>query len=42
MLIISRDTNGINATKCMLERKFVMKNLEVADKILAIRFIKTR
>ena len=42
MLIISRDTNDINATKCMLESKFVTKNLEVADKILGIRIIKTR
>ena len=34
MLIISRDTNDINATKRMLESKFDMKDLGVGDAIL--------
>jgi len=37
MLIISRDISDINATKRMLESKFDMKNLGVADVILGIR-----
>jgi len=41
MLIINRDTNDINATKRMLESKFGMKNLGVADAILGIRILRT-
>ena len=41
MLIINRDTNDINATKRVLERKFGTKNLGVADAILGIRILKT-
>ena len=41
MFIINWDTNDIYATKCMLERKFVMKNLGVADLILGIKILRT-
>jgi len=41
MLIINRDTNGINATKRMLESKFGMKFFWVADAILGIRILRT-
>ena len=41
MLIISRNTNDINATKCMLESNFDMKDLGVADAILGIRILRT-
>ena len=41
MLIISRDTNDINATKCILESKLDMKDLGVADAILGIRILRT-
>ncbi|KAF3624710.1 hypothetical protein FXO37_31238 [Capsicum annuum] len=41
MLIISRDISDINATKRMLERKFDMKDLGVADVILGIRIHRT-
>ena len=41
MLSNNRDTNDINATKHMLESKFRMKNLGVADAILVIRILRT-
>ncbi|KAF3666872.1 hypothetical protein FXO37_10327 [Capsicum annuum] len=41
MLIISRDISDINATKRMLERKFDMKDLGIADVILGIRINRT-
>ena len=41
MLIISRDISDINATKRMLESKFDMKDLGVADIILGIRIHRT-
>ena len=41
MLIISRDISDINATKRMLESKFDMKDLGVADVILGIRIHRT-
>ena len=41
MLIISRDINDINATKRILESKFDMKDLGVADVILGIRILRT-
>ncbi|PHU21708.1 hypothetical protein BC332_06815 [Capsicum chinense] len=41
MLIISRDIYDMNATKRMLETKFDMKNLGVADVILGIRIHQT-
>ncbi|KAF3659185.1 putative 3-hydroxyisobutyrate dehydrogenase, mitochondrial [Capsicum annuum] len=41
MLIISRDISNINATKRMLESKFDMKDLGVADVILGIRIHRT-
>ncbi|PHT79676.1 Isochorismate synthase, chloroplastic [Capsicum annuum] len=41
MLIISRDICDINATKRMLESKFDMKDLGVADVILGIRIHRT-
>ena len=41
MLIISRDISDINATKLMLESKFDMKDLGVADVILGIRILQT-
>ena len=41
MSIINRHTNDINATKYMLESKFGMKNLGVADAILGIRILRT-
>ncbi|KAM3325200.1 hypothetical protein P3S67_000324 [Capsicum chacoense] len=41
MLIINRDISDINATKRMLESKFDMKNLGVADVILGIRIHRT-
>ncbi|PHU17621.1 hypothetical protein BC332_13316 [Capsicum chinense] len=41
MLIISRDISDINATKRMLESKFDMKDLGVADVILGIRIHQT-
>ncbi|PHU05794.1 hypothetical protein BC332_26616 [Capsicum chinense] len=41
MLIISRDIFDINATKRMLESKFDMKDLGVADVILGIRIHRT-
>ncbi|PHU24885.1 hypothetical protein BC332_03217 [Capsicum chinense] len=41
MLIISRDISNINATKRMLESKFDMKDVGVADVILGIRIHRT-
>ena len=41
MLMINRDTNDINATKYMLESKFGMKNIGVANAILDIRIHRT-
>ncbi|KAF3634910.1 putative high mobility group B2 protein-like isoform 1 [Capsicum annuum] len=41
MLVISRDMPDINATKRMLESKFDMKDLGVADVILGIRIHRT-
>ena len=41
MLIISRDISDINATKRMLESKFDMKDLGVANVILGIRIHRT-
>ncbi|PHT48994.1 hypothetical protein CQW23_13202 [Capsicum baccatum] len=41
MLIISRDIYDINATKRMLQSKFDMKDLGVADMILGIRIHQT-
>ncbi|KAF3621972.1 hypothetical protein FXO37_32515 [Capsicum annuum] len=41
MLIISRDISDINVTKRMLESKFDMKDLGVADVILGIRIHRT-
>ncbi|PHT79345.1 hypothetical protein T459_17397 [Capsicum annuum] len=41
MLIISRDISDINAMKRMLENKFDMKDLGVADVILVIRIHRT-
>ncbi|KAF3632995.1 hypothetical protein T459_30656 [Capsicum annuum] len=41
MLIISRDISDINAMKRMLESKFDMKDLRVADVILGIRIHRT-
>ena len=41
MLIMSKDIDDINATKCMLSNKFDMKDLGVADLILGVRIIKT-
>lgn len=41
MLITSRDISNINSTKKMLEIKFDMKELGVADMILGIRIHKT-
>lgn len=40
-LIISRGISDINATKRMLESKFDMKDLGVADVILGIRIQRT-
>ena len=41
MLIIYRYTNDTNATKHMLESNVDMKDREVLDVILGIRFLKT-
>ena len=41
MLTINTDTNDINVTKQMLESKFEMKNLGVANAILDTRINKT-
>ncbi|PHU23175.1 hypothetical protein BC332_08282 [Capsicum chinense] len=41
MLILSRDISDINATKRILESKFDMKDLGVADVILVIRIHRT-
>ena len=41
MLIISRDISDINAMKRLLESKFDMKDLGVADVILGIRINRT-
>ena len=41
MLIMSKEIDDINATKCMLSSKFDMKNVGVADLILGVRIIKT-
>ena len=41
MLIISIDISDINTTKRMLESKFDMKDLGVADVILGIRIRRT-
>ncbi|KAF3656105.1 hypothetical protein FXO38_14340 [Capsicum annuum] len=41
MLIISRDISDINVTKRMLESKFDMKDLGVADVVLGIRIHRT-
>ncbi|KAF3682389.1 putative FACT complex subunit SSRP1-like [Capsicum annuum] len=41
MLIINRDISDINATKRILESKFDMKNLGVADVIFGIRIHRT-
>ena len=41
MLIMSKDTDDINATRCMLFSMFDIKDLGVADMILGVGIIKT-
>ena len=41
MLIMSKEIDDINATKCMLSNNFDTKDLRVADLILGVRIIKT-
>lgn len=41
MLIMSKNITDINSTKCILDSKFDMKDLEVANLILEIKIHKT-